>query len=368
MADLTERLSSHVSNALPPVTQRIVTGIIGDRPSTYAKTPLLWNAVYRELAWDAVSLPWDLPNANLRGFLDVVRDSAQILGFSITVPFKVAIVPLLDDLDPLARDIGAVNTVVRKGDGRLAGYNTDGQGAIDALTAVLPGQPVPFLPGLAGLNVLLIGAGGAARAVAFYIASHLGDRGSLRIVNRDAGKGRELAAAIRRSHKVGDGGGEDDLAGALAGADLVINATVKGQAGWRRAGDGGAFMLEPYSALASARPAVVPADRTLDRRASGGWFAASLTDIDHNNREARLAMASLNESAACFDLIYAPLETRFLADARLAGHLTMNGKWMNVAQAADAFVRRMCARELAAGGFSPDEAYRRVFEVMARVW
>ncbi len=367
MPDAIAPLRTHVSNELPPISAAFVTGIIGDRPSQYAKTPPLWNAVYKDLGWDAVSLPWDLEDAALPGFLDAARRTPELRGFSVTQPFKVRILEHLDALDPLARDIGAVNTVVREEDGALTGFNTDGQGAIDALTAALPGLPSPFVGHLAGRRVLLIGAGGAARAVAFYVASQLGRGGALRIANRDAAKARELAEAVRRAHGVGEGGGEDRLASWIPQAEVVINATVKGQAGWRRRGDGAAFALEPYSSLAPADPPVVDG-RELDARAAAAWFCAARMNIDRNNAAGRELIANLADGAVCFDLIYAPLESRFLGDARLAGHATLNGKWMNIAQAADGFARRVCSRELSARGMSEDEGYRRAFEVMARVW
>jgi len=368
MSDAVAPLRPIVSNALPDAASAFVTGIIGDRPSQYAKTPPLWNAVYRALGWDAVSLPFDLEDANLAPFLDAARRTPALGGFSVTVPFKVAIVPLLDEVDPLARAIGAVNTVVRRADGTLAGYNTDGQGAIDSLTLALPGAGEPFLPSLERRRVLMIGAGGAARAAAFFLAERIGSQGSMRIVNRDPAKARDLAAALTASGATAEAGGEDALADWARDADLVVNASVKGQAGWRRAASGGAFMLEPYSSLGPASPAQIAAGRALDAAASREWFAASREDIDRNAAESRRIAASLPAPAACFDLVYAPLETRFLADARWAGHATLNGRWMNIAQAADGFARKVCAEALRRGGMDEDSGYRRAFEVMTSVW
>jgi len=71
---------------------------------------------------------------------------------------------------------------------------------------------------------------------------------------------------------------------------------------------------------------------------------------------------------SCFDLIYAPLETRFLADARWSGHSTLNGKGMNIAQAADGFARKVCVDALRRNGMNEDAGYRRAFEVMTSVW
>ena len=362
-----ERLKSHITNTLEPVRAEIVTGIVGDEPSKYAKTPHLWNAVFRELGWNAVSLCFDVNPASLESFVKTMRESSEVAGFSVTVPYKITIVPLLDRLDPLAARIGAVNTVVRERDGALVGFNTDGQGALDALTRRLPGMDRPFLPSLAGLNVLMIGAGGGGRGTAFYLASLLGSHGVLRIVNRSAAKASDLAGAVRSAYGIGEGGGEERLDDWLESADLVINATVKGQSGWRRAADG-AFLVEPYSALGPARPALVRADRPLDGAAAREWFQASESDIRGNVDTGLRRVGRLKASAACFDLVYSPLETRFLVDARVAGHRTLNGKWMNVGQAADAFVRRVLGQTMASKGLSGDAGYDRVFEIMVRVW
>jgi shikimate 5-dehydrogenase len=363
-----ERLAGEVTNELPRVSPRYVTGIIGDKPSQYAKTPHLWNAVFHALGLDAISLPWDLPDNRLGSFLAAVRDAPDVAGFSVTQPFKIAVTSLLDELDPLAARIGAVNTVVRRADGRLIGFNTDGQGAIDALMGTMPGNAAPLLQTLRGRNVLIVGAGGAARAVAFFIASEMGATGRLRIVNRDAARARRLADAVSDGPFRVEAGGEDRLAKWIGEADLVVNASVKGQSGWRRDEAGNAFMLEPYSSLAPAAPSVLAGDRPLNAGASAEWFAESRPDIDRNNTAGRQMASRMRPNAVCFDLIYSPLETRFLADARFAGHQTLNGKWMNVAQAADAFARKVCPDVLASAGMSEEARYSRVFDVMASAW
>jgi shikimate dehydrogenase len=362
-----ERLRPHITNTLEPVDAETITGIVGDEPSKYAKTPHLWNAVFRELQWNAVSLCWDVTPPSLPAFVHGIRQSPEVAGFSVTVPYKVSILPLLDAVDPLAARIGAVNTVVRAGDGRLLGYNTDGQGALDALTRRLPGASEPFVSTLSGLNVVLIGAGGGARGVAFYLARELGPRGMLRIVNRTAARAADLAKAVRDGGGPAEGGGEDRLDVWLPETDLVINATIKGQSGWRRSAEG-AFIVEPYTALAPAQPAIVNGHRPLDAAAAREWFLQSKNDLQANGRIGLEALALLKAGAKCFDLVYSPLETRFLRDARLAGHPTLNGKWMNVGQAADAFVRRVLGRRLEASGLAEPAGYDRVFDIMVRVW
>ncbi len=115
------------------------------------------NAAYRHLGVNAVYVAFpvtDLPQAvaGLRGL--------GIGGVSVTIPFKEEVIPLIDELDPQAARIGAVNTVVNR-NGRLVGYNTDWLGAMAALTAKIS---------LKARHVLILGAGGASRAIALALS------------------------------------------------------------------------------------------------------------------------------------------------------------------------------------------------------
>ena len=133
-----------------------------------------------------------------------------IRGLGVSQPFKQSVMPLLDGLDPVAERIGAVNTIVNDG-ARLVGHNTDWIGAVRALEESRP---------LGGVRVLLLGAGGAARAIAFGLR----ERGAhITIANRDEGKGRQLASEV--------GGRAAQFAeSALAGDyEVVVNATTLGQ-------------------------------------------------------------------------------------------------------------------------------------------
>ncbi len=134
-----------------------VYGVIGD-PIGHSLSPVLQNAGFQARKMDAVFLPFlvhDLPD-----FLGSV-EPLGIAGFSVTLPHKQAILRHLDDCDPIAAAIGAVNTVVVRGGGKLYGYNTDYVGVLRALERRIP---------LRGSRALLFGAGGAARAVAFALA------------------------------------------------------------------------------------------------------------------------------------------------------------------------------------------------------
>ncbi|PAE23052.1 MULTISPECIES: shikimate dehydrogenase [Bacillaceae] len=134
-------------------------GVIGD-PISHSMSPAMHNELFKIYSIDAHYHPFHVSRGNLNDAVKGFR-AIGIEGFNVTVPHKEAIIPLLDELDPLAEAIGAVNTVVNQ-DGKLIGCNTDGRG---------------FVKGLLNQNrsinekkVLIVGAGGAARAIYFTIA------------------------------------------------------------------------------------------------------------------------------------------------------------------------------------------------------
>ncbi|MBX3184688.1 MAG: shikimate dehydrogenase [Polyangiaceae bacterium] len=143
------------------------------------------HAGYRALGLAYHYHPFSIVEAQLASALSGMR-ALGIRGLGISMPFKLSVMPLLDAIDPLAQAIGAVNTIVNQG-GRLIGHNTDAYGAVTALAERTT---------LSGARVLLLGAGGAARAVAFGVVE-AGSR--LTIANRDAAKAAELASQLMRS-------------------------------------------------------------------------------------------------------------------------------------------------------------------------
>lgn len=168
----------------------------------------LHEAGYRELGLPFTYVPFEI--RDLAGAIVGMR-SLGIRGFGVSHPFKQRVMPLLDALDPLAERIGAVNTIVNDG-GRLVGHNTDWIGATRALEEQRT---------LRHARVLLLGAGGAARAVAFGLRQA---EAQVTIANRDAGKAAALAA------ETGSATTAWDPMGPLSEYEIVINATAMGQA------------------------------------------------------------------------------------------------------------------------------------------
>ena len=251
-------------------------GVIG-APIAHSLSPIIQNAALHAAGLDYVyaALPVraDALASAVRGLYD-----AGIAGFNVTIPFKTAIIPLMDALSEDARRIQAVNTVVVE-DGRLVGYNTDVAG---------------FLAGFAergialtGKNVVLIGAGGAARAALWGVLRS--GVSSVAIGVRSVEKGAALAADFAADGDV-RAVSFDDAAWitACSDADIVVQTTPLG--------------MTPHT------DAMPPVD-----------------------------MAALKDDAVLYDLIYTPAETRFLREARARGCETINGETMLVAQGAEAF-------------------------------
>jgi shikimate dehydrogenase len=173
-------------------------GLIGN-PIAHSFSPRFQQAAFDALAIQARYDLWQTPESEL-----IIRVrllcSQRYLGANVTIPYKEAVLPLLDIVDPLAARIGAVNTIVHH-DGYLRGYNTDAPGLLRALHE----QGVGILQAdnervsLKGYTAVLLGAGGAARGAAFALAS--ADVERLIIVNRHLERAQRLASDVKQSYK-----------------------------------------------------------------------------------------------------------------------------------------------------------------------
>lgn len=154
-------------------------GVIG-HPLGHTLSPAMHNRAFEVRGENALYLA--LETRDLPGAITAMR-AFGIRGYSVTLPFKEHVGALLDDVDPLAAQIGAVNTIVNAG-GLLKGYNTDAEGALAAVREIM--EP-------SGRSVLILGAGGAARAAGFALKA---SGAVLTVANRSHAKGEKLARAL----------------------------------------------------------------------------------------------------------------------------------------------------------------------------
>ena len=375
-------LEKFLDNKLPDAVDdaRLFAGSAGESPSRYSRSPDIWNAAFREIGLDAAYCAFDVRSENLAGFLAALREQPGFMGGNVTSPHKLAIMELLDDIDPLARQIGAVNTYARGADDKLRGYNSDVDGLLGSILRTLPGRSGPFMETLTGKRVLLTGAGGAGRASAFALASKL-EGGTLAITNRTMAGAEELAGEVSSAYSGVSAVALPDAVALLPELDLVVNASTVGQSGLRHLPGGKLTCLEPFSPLAPANPVVLSDLGAMGGSAERGaelapqqsnesafyrrWFEESLPAIAANQAAAAKALLGCRPGTAFVDAIYSPDETVMLRQARLAGHRTLNGKGMLIMQAAESFINRMTRRHLIEAGYDPDTLYDRVVSTMA---
>ena len=255
-----------------------ICALIGD-PVEHTMSPPMHNAAYEKLRLDYIYIPFQVKPDDLSAAVHGLK-ALNVRGFNVTIPHKVAVIPLLDGLDPIAEKIGAVNTVVNDG-GKLIGYNTDATGFLQALLerGVEP----------AGKNIVILGAGGASRAISYILA----DRGArLTILNRRL----ELDWAIDLARRIREELGREvealeltlgNLSGALSGTDALINATSVG--------------------------------------------------MSPDNESSPVPAGLLKSGLVVFDIVYNPVRTKLLEEAEEVGARTVGGVDMLVWQGALAF-------------------------------
>lgn len=233
-------------------------------PAKHSLSPVMHNAAFQALGIDAEYGVFEIPPEDLRGFMMEARET--IAGLSVSVPYKETILKHLDEISPEAQKIGAVNTILNR-DGRLSGFNTDFIGSNKALEEVCD---------LKGKKVVVLGAGGSARAIIYGI---LEAGGKVIVKNRTQEKAEKLAEEF---------GVEASEWGAVDQADILIHTT--------------SVWLED--------PGSVP-------------FFCNLEYLDHFE--------------IVMDIFYKPLTTPLLKEALKLGKTIVTGEKMLVFQAAEQF-------------------------------
>jgi shikimate dehydrogenase len=253
-----------------------VCAIIGN-PVEHSLSPVMHNAAFEELKLNLVYVAFTV----MRNELKEAILGARILGFqglNVTMPHKNAVIKYLDEIDSIAKSIGAVNTILNY-EGKLVGFNTDGIGAMRALKENGVSSE--------GKKLLLLGAGGAGKAIAFQAAQEVKE---LVILNRTSEKAEQLAEALHREFGKRVRGREfssEFLEEEMEDADILVNATSVG--------------MHP-----EVNRSLIP--RTL-----------------------------LRPNLCVMDIIYSPLETKLVMDAEAVGAKVVSGLEMLVYQGAASF-------------------------------
>jgi shikimate dehydrogenase len=250
-----------------------LAAVIGD-PIRHSRSPAIFNAAFAATGLDWVYLAFEVVGGRAGAALEAMR-VLGVDGLSVTMPHKTDVAALVDELSPQAERLGAVNCVARDGD-RLIGHNTDGAGFVASLRTDGGFEP-------SGRRCVVLGAGGAARAVVLALAE--AGAADVVVVNRSIDKA-EAAATLAGA--VGRVAPTTHLAAQLTTADLLVNATSVGM-------------------------------------------------DDRSNPIDQASLEALPSAALVSDLIYRPLVTPLLAGADGRGLRTLGGLGMLVYQAAVAF-------------------------------
>jgi shikimate dehydrogenase len=274
-----------------------IYGIFG-HPVRHSLSPVMHNSAFESLGLDCVYLAFDILPENIGLAANAIR-TLDIKGVNITIPHKKSIIPSLDEISPDAKLTGAVNTIKNE-DGKLSGYNTDVGGVLRALE-----EDIEFKP--EGASVLLIGAGGAARAVLTALCMKEAER--ISIINRTHSKARDLAEEFGKQFtniSIEPVALDDRKAveSRLTQTDILVNSTSAGMEG-----------IEPL----------------------------------------KLPLESLKKTAALYDIVYKPRETELVKEARRLGHRAAGGLSMLLYQGVLSF-------EIWTGRNAPVDVMRKAIE------
>lgn len=256
-----------------------VFAILGD-PVAHSLSPQMHNAALQARGIDGIYVPFHVTPEHLPAAVAGVR-ALQIAGLSVTVPHKERIIPLLDDIDPAAKRIGAVNTVVNR-QGRLIGYNTDAPGFLCALRDTLDFSPRQK-------NIVMIGAGGAARAALVALAQEGAE--TIVVANRSLDRAVTLTENYRKvfpdCQLIATGLYADSIDNFLADADLLVNTSAIGL-------QGESF---PPSHLAALNPVAVIFDMVYTRTTTSTPLVLQGEKSGHRVADGRSMLLAQGEEA-----------------------------------------------------------------------
>jgi|SRR5215831_4794665 len=260
--------------------------VIGD-PVEHSLSPQLFGWLFSELGVSGRYARERVRPEELGDLVSRIR-RGEWNGISVTLPHKEAICPMLDELEPGASRIAACNCVLRRDSGRLAGFNTDGAGFRQALHSAAGAD-------LGGAHVLLLGAGGAARAAAFEVA--FANARELTIANRTVERARRLIEDVRRSLRKANQGRDRPATPVLEAIPFEENALSK--------------------ALASANVVV----------------NSTSVGLNEPTQDPLPPTCRMRPGQTVLDMVYRPLQTSLLKRAASAGAAPVDGLWMLIFQA-----------------------------------
>lgn len=339
--DLTENEIINLDNS------EYFAGILGTSPSKGARSPVLWNSAFRRLNISCHMHPFDVLPNNLGKIVEYLKLNKKFIGGSITIPYKKEIIKYLEGIDDDAKKIGAVNCIYRNEKGKLIGANTDGAGALWSLQSAYGD--------LNGARVLLLGAGGAALAVATFIGKSIGKKGKLFIANRNKSKSDELIQMLSNTCAV------DQFSWPVskenkADIDILINCTSIGFDAHKK-DNKGYYSLKFFSPIGEIKDDVrLSSVENFEQ----DYANKAAKNISKNFYQTNLFLSKYKKLFV-FDIVYQPKITCLLFISSLMGHKILTGNGMNLEQAVIAFYKTVIG--IKKNKLSKDEVRNYMLEV-----
>lgn len=295
--------------------------IIGASPSKNARSPKLWNYVYRKLKIKREMYPVDLEKKNIGNFFKIIKKDKFFKGLLITIPFKEMSLRYVDKFSLSISKINSINTVVKKN--KLEAFNTDYLGAVESLKKIQLNKK--------NQKVLVIGAGGIGKTIIHAINNFL-TNSHIYVMNRSLSKCIKILNILKLQKKNSfiHIKKYDDLF-KIENFDLLVNCTSVGFDSWLKKNNLN-INLKPFSPLSPITRINGIKSKNLD------LFIKKNKSMIKENRKTTEKFFKKNKKIKVLDVIYNPVETILLREARKNSLKRLNGLYMNLVQAAKAFV------------------------------
>ena len=309
-------INKYIENKIK-VENKKYTLIVGRTPSKGARSPKLWNKAYKALKLKVKMEPADLPQKNIKTFFNFIKRDKNFLGGAITAPYKVVAMKYMDKIDQKSLEIGSINIMARS-KRKLIGYNTDFSGCYDTLKKIKKKK-----------NVLILGCGGAAKAVILATILRF-KKTQFFFFNRSHKKLKEFLTKIKLKKNFHLISNYNELM-KLKNLDLILNATSVGFDSWTKINNK-YFNLKFFTPLTNLK--------VLKKTSNKNYkdFFASNRNLIYKDTKILKFFFKKNSNCDVFDVIYKPKTTKLMKFSYHRKNKVYNGLQMNLMQAVKGFM------------------------------
>ena len=308
-------INKYIENKIK-VENKKYTLIVGRTPSKGARSPKLWNKAYKALKLKVKMEPADLPQKNIKNFFNFIKRDNNFLGGAITAPYKVVAMKYMDKIDQKSLEIGSINIMARS-KRKLIGYNTDFSGCYESVKKIKKKK-----------NVLILGCGGAAKAVILAAISRF-KKTNFFFFNRSPKKLKKFLTKIKLKNFNFISGYNKLIE--LKNLDLVLNATSVGFDSWIKVNNK-YFNLKFFSPLTNLKEL-----KKIFNKNYKTFFEKNRNLINKDTKILKLFFKK-NSNCDVFEVIYKPKTTKLMRFSYHRKNKVYNGLQMNLIQAVKGFM------------------------------